>query len=117
MRDPELALLEREALTEVVQRDLSRLLGIRGQPTFQHHVVFRRAIPQYEVGYGRFKDAMADLERRAPGVFLAGHYRDGVSLGDSIVSGYNVAQRIRGFLGEQLLDGPRPSPHPEPAAP
>jgi len=29
-----------------------------------------------------------------PGLFFAGHYRDGVSLGDSIVSGVNAAERM-----------------------
>ena len=36
-------------------------------------------------------------KREAPGLFLAGHYRDGISLGDSIVSGCNVADRIKSF--------------------
>jgi protoporphyrinogen oxidase len=37
---------------------------------------------------------MAEIEAKAPGLFFAGHYRDGISLGDSIVSGVNVADRI-----------------------
>jgi oxygen-dependent protoporphyrinogen oxidase len=71
---------------------------VTGRPTFQHHELYRRAIPQYEVGYGRFKDLMNDVEARAPGFFLAGHYREGISLSDSLLSGYNVVERIAGFL-------------------
>ena len=41
---------------------------------------------------------MNDMESKAPGLFVAGHARDGVSLGDSIVSGHNVAGRIQAFL-------------------
>ncbi len=41
---------------------------------------------------------MSDLESTAPGLFLAGHYRDGVSLGDSMVAGCNVAERVEKFL-------------------
>jgi len=41
---------------------------------------------------------MTDAEAKAPGLFLAGHYRDGVSLSDSIVSGCNVADRIEKYL-------------------
>ena len=70
------------------------MLGLRGKPTFQHVVVYPKAIPQYNVGYGRFKELMTKLEADAPGFFLAGHYRDGVSLSDSIVSGVNVAERL-----------------------
>ncbi|HYV29040.1 MAG TPA: protoporphyrinogen oxidase, partial [Candidatus Eisenbacteria bacterium] len=97
-RYPELALLPAERLYEIVCEDLSVLLGVRGKPVFQHCVFFPKAIPQYNVGYGRFKELMNDLEAKAPGLFLAGHYRDGVSLSDSIVSGCNVAERLERFV-------------------
>jgi oxygen-dependent protoporphyrinogen oxidase len=71
---------------------------VKGKPTFQHCVYYPKAIPQYNVGYGRFKDLMNDVERQAPGFFLAGHYREGVSLSDSIVSGINVADRVERFV-------------------
>lgn len=93
-RFPELALLPEDKLVELVGADLQKLLGVRGQPTFRHVVVYPRAIPQYNVGYGRFKELMRKIETDAPGFFLAGHYRDGVSLSDSIVSGVNVAERV-----------------------
>jgi oxygen-dependent protoporphyrinogen oxidase len=93
-RYPELALLPEDKLVELVCADLQKLLGVRGKPTFQHVVVYPRAIPQYNVGYGRFKELMTKIEADAPGFFLAGHYRDGVSLSDSIVSGINVAERV-----------------------
>jgi protoporphyrinogen/coproporphyrinogen III oxidase len=93
-RNPELASLPADRLYEIVCKDLRVLLGVRGKPTFQHCVFYPKAIPQYNVGYGRFKHFMAELEAKAPGLFLAGHYRDGVSLSDSIVSGCNVAERV-----------------------
>ena len=98
-RYPELALLPEDKLVELVCADLQKLLGLRGQPTFRHVVVYPRAIPQYNVGYGRFKELMTKLEADAPGFFLAGHYRDGVSLSDSIVSGINVSDRVAVALG------------------
>lgn len=93
-RYPELAALPPDQLVSTVCDDLKTLLGVRGQPTFQHVVVYPRAIPQYNVGYGRFKEMMTRIEADAPGFFLAGHYRDGVSLSDSICSGVNVADRV-----------------------
>jgi oxygen-dependent protoporphyrinogen oxidase len=97
-RYPELASLAPEKLFELACEDLRVLLGVRGRPTFQHSVFYPRAIPQYNVGYGRYREMMSDIEKRAPGFFLAGHYRDGVSLSDSIVSGCNVADRIEKYL-------------------
>jgi len=93
-RYPELASLPHEKLISLVCEDLKILLSVRGQPTFQHVVVYPKAIPQYNVGYGRFKDLMTKIEADAPGLFLAGHFRDGVSLSDSIVSGINVVERV-----------------------
>jgi oxygen-dependent protoporphyrinogen oxidase len=93
-RYPELATLPAERLYEITYQDLKVLLGIKGQPNFRHAVFYPRAIPQYNVGYGRYKELMSEIESKAPGLFLAGHYRDGVSLSDSIVSGCNVADRV-----------------------
>jgi oxygen-dependent protoporphyrinogen oxidase len=93
-RYPELASLPPETLYEVTCQDLQVILGLRGRPTFKHCVYYPKAIPQYVVGYGKFRDQMTELETRAPGLFLAGHYREGISLGDSIVSGMNAADRV-----------------------
>jgi protoporphyrinogen/coproporphyrinogen III oxidase len=93
-RYPELAALPPEELFKLTREDLRVLLGVRGQPTFQHSVFYPKAIPQYNLGYGRFRELMTQIETSAPGLFFAGHYREGVSLSDSIVSGCNVAERV-----------------------
>jgi oxygen-dependent protoporphyrinogen oxidase len=93
-RAPELALRPAEELHAMTVQDLRAILGVTGQPTYQHSVLYPQAIPQYELGYGRYKDLMAELEQGAPGLFFAGHYRDGISLGDSLLSGHAVAERI-----------------------
>ena len=102
-RYPELAALPQDKLVELVCEDLRVLLGVKGKPTFQHCVVYPQAIPQYNVGFGRYRELMSELEVKAPGLFLAGHFRDGVSLSDSIVSGCNVAERV-----EKSLAAPQP---------
>ena len=98
VRNPELALHSADELVNLTVQDLRRLLGIGGQPTFRHHRLYRRAIPQYEVGYGFYKELMDDVEAKAPGFFLAGHFRNGISLGDSIIAGYDTAERVGGFV-------------------
>jgi oxygen-dependent protoporphyrinogen oxidase len=97
-RSPELAQQSPDQLFALTVRDLRELLGIRGEPTFRHHVLFVRAIPQYNLGYQAFRDRMSEIEGSAPGLFLAGHYRDGISVSDCIVSGENVAARITEHL-------------------
>lgn len=93
-RHPELTLKSPEELISIAREDLGKLLGVKGEPVFKHVALYPKAIPQYNVGYGKFKEAMNEIESKAAGFFFAGHYRDGVSLGDSIVSGINITERV-----------------------
>jgi len=93
-RYPELALLPPEQLVETVAEDLRVLLGVRGKPVFTQTATYKHAIPQYNVGYGKYRQLLTEIETAATGLYFAGHYRDGVSLGDSIVSGINMAERV-----------------------
>jgi oxygen-dependent protoporphyrinogen oxidase len=97
-RSPQLMENTPGALADLAVGGLRTILGITGEPTFRHVAVYRQAIPQYNVGFGRFRSLMTEMEENAPGLFIAGHARDGVSLGDSIVSGSKVAGRIETFL-------------------
>jgi oxygen-dependent protoporphyrinogen oxidase len=97
-RNPLLPFHTPDQLTEIAVKDLETILGVRGRPAFQHVTVYRKAIPQYNLGFGKFRALMNDMELKAPGLFVAGHARDGISLSDSIVSGRNVAGRIETFL-------------------
>jgi oxygen-dependent protoporphyrinogen oxidase len=103
-RRPETAAGETGEVVETAMRDLARLLDVRGEPEFVHRSYYQRAIPQYNIGYGRHLDAMERAEREHPGLFIAGNFRDGISLGNSIVSGHDVALRILARLGD---GGPR----------
>jgi protoporphyrinogen/coproporphyrinogen III oxidase len=92
-RYPELALLD-DDLLKLVLGDLRMLLGVSAKPSFIHRTTWQKAIPQYEVGYGEFKEMMTNFEIDYPGIYLAGNFRDGISVGDCIVSGKNIAERI-----------------------
>jgi protoporphyrinogen/coproporphyrinogen III oxidase len=102
-RQPELAALPVNELVKLVCEDLRVLLGVKDKPVFTHHHFWPRAIPQYNVGYGKFKDLFNEIELKTRGIFFAGHFRDGISLGDSIVSGDNAAERIAEFLKPQTI--------------
>jgi oxygen-dependent protoporphyrinogen oxidase len=98
-RDPDLVQADPQTLSARVLDDLRGLLGTKGDPTFRAVQVWPKAIPQYVLGYGRFKEIAEDVERRNPGLVLAGTYRDGVSLGDAIASAERAAGRVGDFLG------------------
>jgi oxygen-dependent protoporphyrinogen oxidase len=89
---------ETDLLVERVLIDLRQLLGVRGEPIFVRHVYWPRAIPQYTVGYQAVKDAADETERSNPGLYLAGNYRNGVSVGDCVASGQQIASRVAAYL-------------------
>jgi protoporphyrinogen/coproporphyrinogen III oxidase len=102
-RDPDFVQSDPQTLTARVLDDLRPLLGTRGEPTFRAVQVWPKAIPQYVLGYGRFKDIAEQMEQTNPGLILAGTYRDGVSLGDAIGSGERAAGRIASLLGIEVV--------------
>ncbi len=94
MRAPELVGLDDREILRVVRDDLTRLLGITAPPVFTHVQRWTRAIPQYELGYSRFKAAIASLEAVAPGFFIGGNCRDGISLSNCIEAGRRLADAV-----------------------
>ena len=98
-RDPDFVQADPQTLTARVLDDLRVLLGAQGEPTFRAFQIWPKAIPQYVLGFGRFKDIADEVERRNPGLLLAGTYRDGVSLAEAIGSGERAATRVAELLG------------------
>ncbi len=92
VRAPELAKLDDEAIRRLVREELGALLGVQGEPAYLHIQRWPRAIPQYTLGYGKYKALFAELESAAPGLHFGGNARDGISLANCIESGRRLAR-------------------------
>lgn len=111
-RDPELAVAPLDRQLAVALGALGPLLGVTGRPTFIHHRSYQPGIPQYGLGFGRFRQRFDDLERSNPGLHFAGQFRHGIALFDCLTAGREAAARI----GSQLPGRPptaRPDAHPD----
>ena len=97
-REPELTELDDADLGRVIQTELERLLGA-GAPVFVSVQRWRRSIPQYTLGYQKFKDVINGVERDAPGIFIGGNCRDGISIANCLESGRRLAAAAGGHLG------------------
>ena len=97
-RTPSLAERSPSEIQTIVERDLGRLLGVEGSPSFTHHVHWSQAIPQYTLGYGTVKQTLDQLESERNGLFFAGNYREGVSVGDAMASGASAAERAESMI-------------------
>jgi oxygen-dependent protoporphyrinogen oxidase len=93
-RNPALAEAPDQEITSVVRQDLQDLLGVTGEPEMVDIIRWPRAIPQYDVGYGRMFAAAEAIEDRYPGLHLAGNFRDGISVPELIDT---AAERAEGL--------------------
>lgn len=97
-RQPELTAGSEEDLVAMAVADLRPLLGIDGEPCFSSSCRWPHAIPQYNVGHGRFVEAIDAFEATHAGLFVSGPARDGISLGQCIASGFRHAERATSHL-------------------
>ena len=93
-RQPDIAGTDEEEQAGMVVSSLRKLLGLSGEPRFRHRILWSRAIPQYETGFARFLTLMDRAEQEHPGFYLAGNYRTGISVGDTINAAFDLAERI-----------------------
>jgi oxygen-dependent protoporphyrinogen oxidase len=91
-----------ERLQATILRELRPLLAITGEPTFLKYISLPHSLPQYNVGYSRVLACIERMEAGFPGFFLAGNYRQGVSLRGALLSGYETAGRLLAALEPEL---------------
>lgn len=92
-RQPELARLPPDRLLATVEPDLRELLGVSGEPVFQRHAFWPRAIPQYNLGYESHLETIAAAERTHRGLLFGGQVRDGIALPACVAAGEKLAER------------------------
>lgn len=92
--DPEVVELSDDELRRLFLGDLERALGLTGDPSVLTFRRWQRAIPQYELGHGRYYELAAEIQTALPGLTLAGNYLHGVSVPDRIQRGTRVAEEI-----------------------
>ena len=93
-RQPEMCELDDEELQNVVLKELNAIMGINGKPHFVKINRWRKAIPQYELGYFKTEQAIEKFEQNFRGAFLCANFRGGISVVDCVMSGEKVARKI-----------------------
>ena len=96
--DREVIELSEDEITEVVERELKEILNINSVDFVRVHK-WKRAIPQYNLGYEKFLSLASEMEEDYPGLFLTGNWLYGVSMGDCIRASRIVSERVAHFFG------------------
>lgn len=85
-----------EQLKTTVREQLSEIIGLRGEPDFYHVKRWRRAIPQYRVGYEEVTKACADFENQNTGLYFCSNFYRGISMSDCVKNAFETADKISG---------------------
>ena len=93
-QDPEALEMSDAELARQVQRDLTDLLGIEGEPVWQRVNRWPKAIPQYELGHLARVKRLDQALAHHPGLSLIGNWRDGIAVGDCLENGRKLARRL-----------------------
>jgi oxygen-dependent protoporphyrinogen oxidase len=98
--DPEVRNWADEEVAATAHDELSRVLGIRRAPVAQHVSRFERALPQYNLGHAGIVRSLGELCAGNPGLFLAGNYLTGPSLGACVEQANKIAEDVARFCAE-----------------
>ena len=98
MRHPEIAGAAHPAWVARMLKEFEQIMGIDHPPVFARQWFWQQAIPQYDLYYPEHELAFQKLEQQNPGLYLAGNYRGGISVGNCVVSAYELTERIASRL-------------------
>ncbi|MBZ5536429.1 MAG: protoporphyrinogen oxidase [Acidobacteriia bacterium] len=92
--DPEIISLSEGQLVDAVRNDLQTILGMSAAPRVVTVNRYDHAIPQYNLGHKARIDAARHAVGQIPGLYLAGNYLSGVSVGDCIKQAHETVKQI-----------------------
>ena len=96
--DPEIARRSEAEISAVVQKDHEEILGITGSPIISKVWIHHKALPQYNLGHGHIVEALREAERSIAGLFFAGNYLEGPSIGKCVERGFQTADAAQKFV-------------------
>jgi protoporphyrinogen/coproporphyrinogen III oxidase len=93
--DPGATLLAEAEIVSLVHREIAAILRIQAEPVFSQAMVYRRALPQYNLGHGERLHVMRRAQEAIPGMFLTGNYFSGPAIGTCIEQALAVADSVQ----------------------
>ena len=99
--DPEILGYTDQALDAAVTAELGKLLQITGDSVGGNQWRWTRALPQYNLGHGQILEATRIELASSPGLFLAGNYLHGPSVGSCVDTAFRVAAEAHQFVASK----------------
>jgi protoporphyrinogen/coproporphyrinogen III oxidase len=96
--DPKFCDLSDEEVAETICAEVARVLAITGKPVATSLHRYARALPQYNLGHSETVKSLEALATAMPGLFLAGNYLSGPSIGACVEQADRTAEAVRIYL-------------------
>jgi protoporphyrinogen/coproporphyrinogen III oxidase len=96
--NPELCTWSEDRIASAVHEDISRVLNINERPVVQSVHVHQRAIPQYNLGHFRIMTELQWTCDATPGLYLAGNYLEGPSMGACVERSFRLVDEVENYL-------------------
>jgi oxygen-dependent protoporphyrinogen oxidase len=103
--DPKLCELSDEEITETICGEVARVLGITGNPVATNLHRYAHALPQYNLGHSQIVKSLEAVTAAMPGLFLAGNYLSGPSIGACVEQANQTAEAVRAHLASTGVAG------------
>ncbi|MCY1721905.1 protoporphyrinogen oxidase [Prolixibacteraceae bacterium Z1-6] len=95
VRKPQIADFNDDEVMQLVKNEVTVMMGLKEfKPDLIKIFRYQHAIPQYSFESKQKLEAISDLEKKFPGLVLAGNIRDGIGMSDRIKQGRNIADQI-----------------------
>ena len=89
-----------DELFQIAREELDSILGLKGEPIFQKIRRWRKAIPQYNLGYEKIVDSIENFKKNNAGVFFCSNFYRGISVSDCIKSSIIATDEVLEFLSK-----------------
>jgi oxygen-dependent protoporphyrinogen oxidase len=87
-----------DEIKELVTAQLGELLNVKGEPEMFHLKRWKRAIPQYRIGYERVMADCAEFEKQNPGIYFCSNFYRGISMSDCVKNAFQTAHDVEKYL-------------------
>jgi protoporphyrinogen/coproporphyrinogen III oxidase len=86
---------------KLVTEQLGELLQVSGEPDMFHLKRWKRAIPQYRVGYEQVMADCAEFEKHNPGMYFCSNFYRGISMSDCAKNAFQTAADVEIYLKDR----------------
>ena len=87
-----------DELKLMVIEQLRELLGVKDEPDLVHIKRWKKAIPQYHVGYEAVTATCTDFEKNNRGLYFCSNFYRGISMSDCVKNAFETASKIEQYL-------------------